>query len=94
MLKTKQTVMAAMMSGALFCFAGQAMASELCTAPESQWQSKEALKTKLEEQGWSVRNIKVEDGCYEAYAKDQDGNRIEAYFDPATLVMVAGKSDD
>lgn len=71
---------------------GTAFASERCSAPMSEWQPREALQRKLEAQGWKVRRIKTDDGCYEAYAIDAEGRRVEAYFDPKTFAMV--KKDD
>ena len=65
-----------------------------CNAPMAEWQPRENLKQKLEAEGWQVKRIKVEDGCYEAYAFDKDGKRVEAYFDPKSLEMLQGKSDD
>jgi len=71
---------------------GAAMASEKCSAPRAEWQSPEALQQKLESEGWKVKSIKADDGCYEAYAVDPQGRRVEAYFDPKTLEIV--KLDD
>ena len=53
---------------------------------ESTWQSKEALQAKLEADGWTqIRKIKVDQGCYEAYATTPEGDKVEAYFNPATF---------
>jgi hypothetical protein len=43
-----------------------------------------------------VRSIKSEDGCYEAYATDAQGNKVEAYFNPKTLdrLDIASDEDD
>lgn len=65
-----------------------------CTAPMSEWQPRENLQQKLEAEGWKVKRIKTEDGCYEAYAFDKNGHRVEAYFDPKTLAQLGKKSDD
>lgn len=65
-----------------------------CNAPMSDWQPREALQQKLEGQGWEIRRIKTEDGCYEVYAIDDKGDRAEAYVDPATLEIVRKKIDD
>ena len=59
-----------------------------------EWQPREALQKKLESEGWKVRRIKTEDGCYEAYALDSNGHRVEAYFDPKSLEMLKNKKDD
>lgn len=52
------------------------------------WQSQEKLTAMLKEKGWAVRNIKVDGGCYEVYALDDKGERIEAYFHPVTLERI------
>jgi len=74
--------------------AGPALASEHCDAPMSEWQPPEALQQKLSEDGWDVKRIKTEDGCYEAYAIDEQGRQVEAYFDPKTFDVVELKIED
>lgn len=81
---------------ALFAFpllGGQAVAAQNCTVPQEAAQSKEALQQKLEADGWQVRQIKLEDGCYEVYAVKADGSRLESEFNTATLEDV-GDGDD
>ena len=56
-------------------------------APES-WQTQEKLAASLKEKGWQVRRIKVDGGCYEVYALNEKGERVEAYFHPRTLSPV------
>ena len=74
--------------------AGPALAGGKCVVPEAEWQPQAALEAKLKADGWDVRSVKVEDGCYEAYALDAEGNRVEAYFDPKTFARVdAGDTD-
>ena len=63
------------------------------SGPESGWQPKEKLETMLVEKGWKVRQIKVDGGCYEVYALNDEGKRIEAYFHPVTLAAVPTKKD-
>lgn len=58
------------------------------------WQAQEKLTAKLKEQGWDVRRIKVDGGCYEVYALDGSGKRVEAYFHPRTLAPVPAGSKD
>ncbi|TPL78500.1 PepSY domain-containing protein [Mesorhizobium sp. B2-3-13] len=70
-----------------------AFAGNKCDVPADQWQSAEALQSKLEAQGWTVRNIKSESGCYEAYAVDGKGKRVETMFDPKTLAPVGSDAD-
>ena len=51
----------------------------------STWKSEAELETKIVAEGWSVRRIKVDGGCYEVYGTTPEGDRVEAYFDPHTL---------
>ena len=46
------------------------------------------LEQQLKEKGWTVRCIKEDGGCYEVYAMDDKGQRVEAYFHPVTLAPV------
>ena len=73
--------------------AGPVAASDLCNVPETDRQPVEALQQKLEREGWQVKKIKVDDGCYEAYAMTDTGQRVEAYFDPKTLELLKSKSE-
>ncbi|MGQ0430632.1 MAG: PepSY domain-containing protein [Gammaproteobacteria bacterium] len=52
------------------------------------WQPTEKLAALLKDKGWEVRNIKVDGGCYEVYALDDRGERVEAYFHPVTFERV------
>jgi hypothetical protein len=62
------------------------------SGPQSGWQAQEALQKRLTDQGWQVRRIKVDGGCYEVYAIDSTGQRVEAYFHPVTLASVPTKA--
>ena len=46
--------------------------------------------------GWDVRRVRTDDGCYKVYARDAQGRRIEAEFDPVTLdlIEIEGGEDD
>lgn len=57
------------------------------------WQPQATLTAKLKKEGWDVRNVKIDGGCYEVYALDNKGERVEAYFHPVTLerVQIAGQ---
>ncbi|MCX7303556.1 MAG: PepSY domain-containing protein [Hyphomicrobiales bacterium] len=65
-----------------------ATAGERCDVPLADWKPREALREKLMAQGWEVRSIQTEDGCYDAYVVDRKGNEVEAYFNPKTLERV------
>lgn len=74
--------------------ASLAQAAEKCSVPLADWKPREDLEAKLKEQGWDVRTIKTEDGCYEAYAIDDKGNKVEAYFNPKTFERVGSTDED
>lgn len=59
--------------------------------PRSQWRTQEVLEKKLIERGWKVRRIKEDGGCFEVYALNDKGERVEAYFHPHTLAPVPTK---
>jgi hypothetical protein len=63
-----------------------ALATGACsTASKSKWQPKEALQRQLEGDGYLVRGIKVEGGCYEVYAVDRNGKRANMAYNAETL---------
>ena len=71
--------------------ASAASATGLATCdsgPRETWQSQEKLEKMLVERGWKIRRVKEDGGCYEVYAFDEKGERVEAYFHPKTLTLV------
>ena len=56
-----------------------------CRSPMSQWQPQGSAMQYAERLGLHVKRIKIDDGCYEITGYDQDGNRIEMEFDPASF---------
>ena len=79
----------------LACVAGLNAAPVLATGlatcesgPKSGWQTAETLEKLLTDRGWKVRRIKEDGGCWEVYALDDKGQRVEAYFHPVTLAAV------
>ena len=82
--------------GAALLVSSNVTATGLATCdsgPEEGWQAQETLQTQLEAQGWEVRRIKEDGGCYEVYAKNAEGERVEAYFHPVTLEPVPLEDD-
>jgi hypothetical protein len=66
--------------------AGPAFAEGKCSnAPQSKWQPRSALESQLQADGYKIRQIKVEGGCYEVYATDKDGKRANMAFNAETL---------
>ncbi len=60
---------------------------------KSLWQPVEKLEKALTEKGWVIRRVKEDGGCYEVYALDDKGKRVEAYFHPVTLARVPTSRD-
>ncbi len=74
--------------------ASQATGLATCdSGPRSTWQSQGKLDQRLRERGWKVNRIKIDGGCYEVYAIDEKGQRVEAYFHPVTLEPVPTRAD-
>lgn len=81
-------------AAALSLYTLSASATGLATCdsgPKSGWQPSEKLEKQLTDQGWKVRRIKEDGGCYEVYGLDGKGQRVEAYFHPVTLAPVPTK---
>ena len=73
-------------------FSSGALADDDCTDPVANWQPREVLRQQLEQKGWTVRRIKVDDGCYEVKGIDSDGNEFKATFAPASLRLLKLKT--
>jgi hypothetical protein len=84
-----------LLSAAVLCLfaSGAAFAGERCSVPKSEWQPEQALRQKLEDAGWKINRIKIDNDCYEVYGTDEKGQRAETYFDPKSLDPVNTKSD-
>ncbi|GGH63261.1 PepSY domain-containing protein [Frigidibacter albus] len=74
--------------------AGLANADDDCFVPMADWQPRDAVARLAEENGWSVRRIKIDDGCYEIDGTDAAGRRIEVTVDPATLQVLEFEYED
>ena len=73
---------------------GQAMAEEQCFVPMQDWQPRELVVQLAADNGWTVRRIKIDDGCYEIKGSDSAGLEIEATVHPATLEIISLEHDD
>jgi hypothetical protein len=63
------------------------------SGPQETWQPQSKLEEQLKAKGWQVRRIKIDGGCYEVYALNDKGERVEAYFHPKTLAPVPTKKE-
>ena len=67
---------------------GAALADDDCTDPVAEWQPRENLRQMMVDNGWDVKRIKVDDGCYEVKGVDRNGHQVEATFAPASLKIM------
>ena len=79
---------------AIALIASPALADEDCAVPMTDWQPREAVVKLAADQGWTLRRIRIDDGCYEVIGRDAAGRAIEAKLDPATLAVVEMEFDD
>ena len=74
--------------------AGAALADDDCFVPMADWQPREAVAEFASSQGWEVRRIKIDDGCYEIDGRDATGRAIEVKLHPGTLQIVEFEFED
>ena len=56
--------------------------------PKAEWKPQAELEKKLTDKGWKVSRIKIENGCYEVYGRDEKNKKFETFFHPKTLEVV------
>ncbi len=87
-----RTTLFALMTTLLVASAAQATGLATCdSGPKTGWQPQAKLEQTLKDKGWTVRKIKEDGGCYEVYALDDKGQKLEVYFHPVTLAPVPTK---
>ena len=74
--------------------AGAALADDDCFVPMADWQPREAVARFVIAQGWDVRRIRIDDGCYEIDGRDAQGRAIEVKLHPGTLQVVEFEFED
>ena len=75
-----------LLAGIAAIVASPAFAANACsTAPQSKWQPQSALESQLKTDGFAVLQVKVENGCYEVYATDKGGKRVNMAYNAETL---------
>jgi hypothetical protein len=62
--------------------------------PRDQWLSTSDVVNKLEQQGYKVREIEVDDGVFEFEATTGKGERIEGTAHPATGAILSTRPDN
>jgi hypothetical protein len=75
--------------------AGSAFADDDdCFVPMADWQPREVVAQMALDNAWTVRRIKIDDGCYEIDGWDAQGRRIEVTVHPQTLQVIDFEYDD
>ena len=90
----KEMLSLSLAAGALLA-TGHVFATGLATCdsgPRETWQPQAKLEKMLSDRGWRINRVKEDGGCYEVYAIDEKGKRVEAYFHPKTLEPVPTNS--
>ena len=89
----KRSALIIALTGCVLCAPAFATGLATCdSGPQETWRPQAELEKQLTAKGWKIRRIKIDGGCYEVYAIDEKGERVEAYFDPKTLALVPTKS--
>jgi hypothetical protein len=56
--------------------------------PKEEWRPQAELERKLANQGWKISRVKITNGCYEVYGRNQLGRSVERFFHPKTFEPV------
>lgn len=59
-----------------------------------KWMSEAQMRERATGMGIEVREVEIDDGCYEVSGRNKDGRRIEVKFNPETGEQVSIDSDD
>lgn len=59
-----------------------------CSEPRAEWKARVDLQKKLKGAGWTIRDIRIANGCYEVYGFDEKEMKVEAFFNPKTFERV------
>lgn len=81
------TIRALIVAAAIVAPLSTAQATGRLTCEEverGKWLTEDALTKKLTAKGWKIRFMKEDGGCWEVYGTTPEGQRVEAYFHPAT----------
>ncbi len=84
---TAFTALAAILASASLAYAG-GLGRPCTAAAQDKWLTIEALQSKVEALGYTVRNGKLKNACGEFYATDKSGARVELFVDPTNGAVV------
>ncbi len=71
-----------------------AHAKKNCTEqPKDKWMSEAEFKKSVEARGYKINKFKQPGSCYEIYGIDNEGRKVEVYFNPVDASVVKEKID-
>ena len=56
--------------------------------PKEEWKPQAELERRLTNQGWKIGRVKITNGCYEVYGRNELGRNVELFFHPKTFEPV------
>lgn len=56
--------------------------------PKDEWKPQAELERQLTNQGWKIGRVKITNGCYEVYGRNELGRNVELFFHPKTFERV------
>lgn len=63
--------------------------TECTTEPQSSWLDQQKFQDGLKAQGYDIAEFKVTAGnCYEIYGHNNEGKKVEIYFNPVSGAVV------
>ncbi len=62
--------------------------------PQDKWLSPTQITEKLDQKGYKVTEIEIDDGSYEVEMTDKNGVRVEGHVHPETGELLLGHDDD
>ncbi len=68
-LRSLSSLISAGLLGLMAAGSAQAHGDFKCDVPRAEWKPQMELQRKLTSEGWKVRQVKVDNGCYEVYVK-------------------------
>jgi len=90
----KKIILATLLITAASAGLARAEEGQSCTnAAKDKWMSEDGIKAKAKAAGLDIRRIKLEGSCYEVYAIDAKGNKVEALFSPETGEAVGNENE-
>lgn len=81
--------MVALFAVVTLLLAERAQAEVRCVVPMTDWQPREAVEKLAATNGWTLRRIKIDDGCYEIVGADAGGHNFDLKLHPGTLAVMA-----